>query len=68
MGSMLEAGVVEQLFLTISPTLIGGGEERPPFTDGSDLLEGDSETELLSVRRSDDYLFLRYRFSRSSAS
>ena len=31
MGSMLEASVVEQLFLTISPKLIGGGPERPPL-------------------------------------
>jgi riboflavin biosynthesis pyrimidine reductase len=60
MGSMLEARAVEQLFLTISPKLLGGGAERPPFTDGIDLLEKGLDAELLSVRRAEAYLFLRY--------
>jgi riboflavin biosynthesis pyrimidine reductase len=65
MGSMLEAGVVEQLFLTISPKLIGGGEERPPFTGAADLLEPGTRAEVRSVRRADDYLFLRYALASS---
>ena len=67
MGSMLEAGAVEQLFLTISPKLIGGGSKRPPFTGEADLLERDPRTELLSIRRAEDYLFLRYTLGGSSA-
>ena len=65
MGSMLEAGVVEQLFLTISPKLIGGGEGRPPFTGAADLLELGTRAEVRSVRRAGDYLFLRYALTSS---
>jgi riboflavin biosynthesis pyrimidine reductase len=60
MGSMLEASVVEQLFLTISPTLIGGASGRVPLSDGADLLDGIPGAKLLSVRRADHHLFLRY--------
>jgi riboflavin biosynthesis pyrimidine reductase len=59
MGSMLEAGGVEQLFLTISPKMIGGGSGRSPLTDEVDLL-GSGGMRLLGVRRSGDLLFLRY--------
>jgi riboflavin biosynthesis pyrimidine reductase len=62
MGSMLQAGVVEELFLTISPTLLGGGSERPPLTDGADLLERGG-ARLIGVRRAADHLFLRYEIS-----
>jgi riboflavin biosynthesis pyrimidine reductase len=60
MGAMLEASVVDQLFLTISPKLIGGGPERAPLTDETDLLQRKVGARLLSIRRSEDYLFLRY--------
>ncbi len=60
MGSMLEASVVEQLFLTISPKLIGGASGRVPLTDGADLLDQTPGAKLLSLRRSAEYLFLRY--------
>ena len=60
MGSMLAAGVVEQLFLTISPKLLGGGEGRPPLSGETDLLEIALGGTLLGVRRAGDYLFLRY--------
>ena len=60
MGSMLEASAVEQLFLTISPKLIGGASGRVPLTDGADLLDQTPGAKLLSVRRSAKHLFLRY--------
>jgi riboflavin biosynthesis pyrimidine reductase len=60
MGSMLEAGAVEHLFLTISPKLVGGGQGRTPLTDDVDLLDIGDEMRLLSVRRAGDFLFLRY--------
>lgn len=63
MGSMLEASAVDQLFLTISPKLLGGGSGRSPLTDGADLLNGGAGTRLLSVRRAEDYLFLRYELN-----
>ena len=61
MGSMLEAEVVEQLFLTISPKLVGGGPGRPPLSAQTDLLGVGSAAHLMGVRRSGDFLFLRYR-------
>jgi riboflavin biosynthesis pyrimidine reductase len=63
MGAMLEASAVDQLFLTISPKLIGGGPERPPLTGETDLLDREVAARLLSIRRSEDYLFLRYGLS-----
>jgi riboflavin biosynthesis pyrimidine reductase len=60
MGSMLGASAVEQLFLTISPKLIGGASGRVPLTDGADLLDQTASAKLLSVRRAEDHLFLRY--------
>jgi riboflavin biosynthesis pyrimidine reductase len=63
MGAMLDASAVDQLFLTISPKLIGGGPERSPLTDETDLLEREVGARLLSIRRSEDYLFLRYGLS-----
>jgi riboflavin biosynthesis pyrimidine reductase len=63
MGSMLAAGVVDQLFLTIAPKLIGGGPGRLPLTGEVDLLSREDGMRLLSVRRAADYLFLRYRLN-----
>lgn len=67
MGSMLEASLVDELFLTISPKLIGGGPDRPPLTDGAQGLSLDSSVRLLSVRRAGDYLLLRYAIAAGSA-
>jgi riboflavin biosynthesis pyrimidine reductase len=60
MGSMLEASAVDELFLTISPKLIGGGPDRPPLSNGAEGLGLDSAAHLLSARRAGDYLLLRY--------
>ena len=60
MGSMLEAAAVDELFVTISPKLLGGGDGRPPLTGEADLLGRAPDKRLVSVRRADDYLFLRY--------
>ena len=60
MGSMLEASAVDELFVTISPKLIGGGAERAPLTDETDLLQRKVGARLSGWVRSEDYLFLRY--------
>jgi len=61
-GQLVEAGLLDELFLTIAPVFAGGGNG-----DGSGLLEGirmlpdrRESRELISVRCSDSYLFLRY--------
>ncbi len=63
MGSMLRAAVVDELFLTVAPKLIGGGSDRSPLSGDVDLLELGAVRRLLSVRRGGDYLFLRYAFA-----
>jgi riboflavin biosynthesis pyrimidine reductase len=65
-GDLLAAGLVNELFLTISPVL--AGRERTSAQLG--LVEGmallpliESRWRLLSVRRSADHVFLRYRLA-----
>lgn len=65
-GQLLEAGLVDELFLTVAPVL--AGRERSSTQIG--LVEGvgllpdvQRRGGLLSVRRSGDHLFLRYRLS-----
>jgi riboflavin biosynthesis pyrimidine reductase len=63
MGDMLAAGVVDELFLTVSPFIAGGGrsEHRPGFAGGVSLLpDATVHGDVLSVRSANDYLFLRY--------
>jgi riboflavin biosynthesis pyrimidine reductase len=62
-GPLLAARVVDELFLTVSPLLAGRvpGDPRYALVEGTDLLpEGPLEGRLLSVRREEDHLFLRY--------
>ena len=66
MGSMLERSQIEELFLTISPKLLGGGPGRPPLTDEADLLGDAHRMRLIEVRRSGDYLVLRYSATQTS--
>jgi riboflavin biosynthesis pyrimidine reductase len=63
MGQLIESGLLEEVFLTISPVIAGRGEEpRLGMVEGVELLPkvGVWGT-LLSARRHGDYLFLRYR-------
>ena len=64
-GSFLQAGVVDELFLTISPRLVGRTplDERFGLVEGADLIPaGPVDGRLLGVRRDGDHLFLRYEF------
>lgn len=65
-GGMLAAGLVTDEFLTISPIVIGPGEEnqrRPSLVDGTRFSSGDHpRSNLVSVRTVGDYLFLRSRY------
>ena len=65
-GALLEAGLVDELFLTVSPLLVGrtGDDERFALVEGVDLLPtGPVEARLLGVRRDRDHLFLRYELA-----
>jgi len=59
---LLAAGLVDELFLSLSPLLAGGepaGGEALRILAGAEL-EPPATLELLDVLRSDSYLFLRY--------
>lgn len=62
-GGLLAAGLVDELFLTVSPLLAGRAEgvTRLGLVEGRDLLgDGVAAGRLLSVRRDGAHLFLRY--------
>jgi riboflavin biosynthesis pyrimidine reductase len=62
-GSLLSAGVVDELFLTVSPLLAGRSqrEGQLAMVEGAELLPTRRlGGELLSVRTHGDHLFLRY--------
>jgi riboflavin biosynthesis pyrimidine reductase len=63
MGSMLKAQLVDELFVSVSPKLIGGASNHS-LAGGADVSHTGGHGGLLSVRRSDDYLFLRYAIGR----
>jgi riboflavin biosynthesis pyrimidine reductase len=68
LGSLLAAGLVDELFLTVSPLLTGRlvGDERLALVEEADLLPGGApELRVLGVRRGGDHLFLRYEVSPS---
>jgi riboflavin biosynthesis pyrimidine reductase len=62
-GSLLAAGVVDELFLTVSPLLVGDVDSLR-LVEGADLLEHDVRLLLASARRSDHHLFLHYLLER----
>ena len=65
MGQLLEAKVIDELFLTLLPIMAGGGEDpRPTLAAGVDLLPTGVMGRLLGVRGQGSYLFLRYVLSR----
>lgn len=62
-GQLLTAGLVDELFLTLSPALAGRERDSTQLglVEGTSLLPGiDIRGRLLSVRRSGSHLFLRY--------
>ena len=62
LGQLAAGGLLDELFLTISPVLAGRGDTgRPGLIAGLELLPGRAEpAELLTVRRHGSCLFLRY--------
>lgn len=68
-GGLLAAGVMDELFLTLSPLLAGdaGQGSRFRLVEGADLAPALVEGRPLSVRRHDAHLFLRYALRNTSA-
>lgn len=70
-GSLLQAGQVDDEFLTLSPIIIGNhpagaGRHRPSLVEGVAFAPGAApEQQLLNIRRAGDHLFLRSRFKRT---
>jgi riboflavin biosynthesis pyrimidine reductase len=63
LGHFLRAGLVDELFLTLSPVIAGraDGSSRPSFVARTEFPPtGLAGADLLSVRRSRSHLFLRY--------
>ena len=67
LGEFLESGALDEVFLTLAPQLVGrGGDDRLGLVEGHAFAPSDARwNELLSVRRSVDHLFLRYRAKES---
>jgi riboflavin biosynthesis pyrimidine reductase len=65
-GGLLEAGVVDELFLTSSPLLVGDGGpgSRYSLVEGADLVPAATRARLLSVRCHGSHLFTRYALER----
>jgi riboflavin biosynthesis pyrimidine reductase len=61
-GQMVEAGLLDEAFLTVSPVVAGRGKEkRLGMVEGIELLPANGAwSKLLSARRHGDHLFLRY--------
>ena len=57
LAAMLAPGLVDELFLTLSPMLVGGGE--PSLVEGT-ALEAPGRLELRSAMSESGFLFLRY--------
>ena len=67
LGTLLEAGVVDELFLTLSPLLVGrNGADRFQLVEAADLLPHGVRGRLASLRRHGDHLFLRYGLNASA--
>jgi riboflavin biosynthesis pyrimidine reductase len=60
LASMLNAGLVDELFLSTSPLLVGGDE--PSLLEGS-ALDQPLKVALVSVLEEESFLYLRYRLA-----
>ena len=67
-GSLAGAGLVDELFLTISPLLAGdrGHMSRFGLAESVELMPPGARERLLGVRRHGDHLFLRYELEARS--
>jgi riboflavin biosynthesis pyrimidine reductase len=67
-GALVKAGLVDELFLTLSPQLAGqpAGQRRLSLLEQAELLPGQNVAgRLLSLRQTGSHLFLRYELART---
>jgi riboflavin biosynthesis pyrimidine reductase len=67
-GQFLTAGVVDELFLTLSPQIAGrdGDDTRPAIVQGAAFVPGSAPWfQMVSVKEKAAYMFLRYRLWQS---
>jgi len=65
MGQLVDAGAIDELFLTVAPQVLGrgGAEVRPSFAEGMGFqAAGGQWGQLRSIRRAGSHVFLRYAF------
>jgi riboflavin biosynthesis pyrimidine reductase len=63
-GQLLMDGLVDELFLTVSPSLVGReGDQSFGLVQGVDFGRHPKWSRLLSVRRHESHLFLRYKLN-----
>jgi riboflavin biosynthesis pyrimidine reductase len=70
-GQLIAEDLLDELFLTRSPLLLGRqkGDDRKALVEGTDLAaKGGTPLELLSVRRHASYLFFRYELPHDASS
>ena len=70
-GELVDAGLVDEFFRTLSPVLAGhgGASGRLSLLESAELLPGRTPAAtLLTLRRADSHLFLRYQLSHGEAS
>jgi riboflavin biosynthesis pyrimidine reductase len=61
-GNLVAGDLVDELFLTVAPQIVGRGRDRLGLVEGIELPPADARwQELASVKRDGDHLFLRYR-------
>jgi riboflavin biosynthesis pyrimidine reductase len=66
-GQLLRANRAHQLFLTVSPVLAGRTDDRSfGLVRGVDFGRQPKQSRLLSVRRQESHLFLRYELERAA--
>ena len=67
-GSLMAGNQVDELFLTISPLLAGRGDRTAyGLVESAALLPPGAEARLLSLRRHEQHLFLRYAFDHTTS-
>jgi riboflavin biosynthesis pyrimidine reductase len=69
MGGLIKEGLLDEVFLTISPVVAGrNGDDRLGMVAGGEFLPSSGVwLELMSSRRHGDYVFLRYGLRKSAS-